>query len=219
MSGGRTLSPLELPAVTRANLVPCLVVGYLLFCLLYLGSAAAALRAPWALEPTAIDLMVPFVAASIWVYLSQFLLLPWALASARDDAARSRVFYAMLLATGLSALVFVLLPTYVARPAAPAEGLLGLAWQALYLADSPNNACPSLHVALAALAGALLWQRRQRLIAVVWPACIVVSTLTTRQHVTWDIAGGLLVAVLAWTLTPRLISCDRTLLTDRATGR
>jgi membrane-associated phospholipid phosphatase len=141
-----------------------------------------------------------------------------ALASAHGDAARSRAFYAMLLATALSALVFMLFPTSVPRPAVPTTGLLGLMWQALHLADTPNNAFPSLHVALAALSGVLLWQRRRRLIAVAWPACIAVSTLTTRQHVTWDIAGGLLVAALAWLLVPRLISYERTFFADCTTG-
>ena len=219
MSVMQTSSFLKLPTVTRANLVPCLVVGYLVFCLLYLGSAAMAFLTPRVIMPTAIDLAVPFVAVSIWIYLSQFLLLPWALFSAHDDAARSRAFYAMLLATALSALVFVLFPTCVPRPPAPTEGLLGLTWQALHLADTPNNACPSLHVSLAALAGALLWQRERYLLAVAWPACIAASTLTTRQHVSWDIAGGLLIAALAWILIPRLVTYDRTLLTDCATGR
>jgi membrane-associated phospholipid phosphatase len=41
--------------------------------------------------------------------------------------------------------------------------------------------------------------------ALVWPGGIALSTLTTRQHVSWDIAGGLLVAALAWYLTPRLV--------------
>jgi len=219
MSGGRTLSPLKLPAVTRANLVRCLIVGYIVFCLLYLGSAAVALRDPWVMEPSPIDLAVPFVAVSIWIYLSQFVLLPWALASVRDDVERSRGFYAMLLATLMSALVFVLFPTSVPHPAVPTTGLLGLVWQGLHLADTPNNAFPSLHVALAALSGVLLWQRRRRLIAVTWPVCIAVSTLTTRQHVTWDIAGGLLVAALAWLLIPRLITYDDTLFADCAAGR
>ncbi len=219
MSAALTPSPPRLPAVTHANLPACLVVGYLVFCALYQGSAAAAFRAPMVLQPTAIDLAVPFVAASIWIYLSQFLLLPWALASARDDAARSRAFYSMLLATLLAAVVFVLFPTCVPRPPAPGEGLLGLAWQALHLADTPNNALPSLHVTLAAIAGRLLWQRRRRLIAVAWPACIAASTLTTDQHVVWDIVGGLLVAALAWMLTPRLVPYDRTFRPDYAPGR
>ena len=210
---------MRLPTVTRARLWPCIIVGYLLLDILYLGSAAVAIRAPRMLAPTAIDMAVPFVAASIWVYLSQFLLLPWTLATVRDDVTRSRTFYAMLLATLLSLPVFVLYPTCVAHPLTPTEGLTGLAWQTLSLGDTPNNAFPSLHVALAALAGVALWQSRRYLIAMVWPGGIMLSTLTTRQHVSWDVAGGLLVAGLAWTLTPGLVAYDRTRRRDNTADR
>ena len=205
---------LRLPAVTRARLWPFIIVGYLLFDTLYLGSAAVEIRTPRMLGPTAIDLAVPFVAASIWVYLSQFLLLPWTLATVRDDVTRSRTFYAMLLATLISLPVFVLFPTCVMHPPPPTGGLTGFAWQTLYFGDTPNNAFPSLHVALAAIAGVALWQNRRHLIAVVWPGGIMISTLTTRQHISWDVAGGLLVAVLAWILTPRLVACEPTRLPD-----
>ena len=153
------------------------------------------------------------------LHLSQFVLLVWALASAHDDSVRSHAFYAMLLATALSSLIFTLFPTSVPRPTVPTTGLLGLAWQALHLADTPNNAFPSLHVALATLAGVVLWQRGRHLLAVLWPAAIAVSTLTTRQHVAWDIPGGLLIAALAWFLIPRFVTYDRTLVADCATGR
>lgn len=210
------LRRLRLPAVTHANLWPCVIVGYLLFDTLYLGSAAVEIRTPRMLGPTAIDLAVPFVAASIWVYLSQFLLLPWTLATVRDDVTRSRTFYAMLLATLISLPVFVLYPTCVTHPPPPTGGLTGFAWQTLYFGDTPNNAFPSLHVALAAIAGVALWQSRRYLIAMVWPGGIMISTLTTRQHISWDVAGGLLVAGLAWILTPRLVAYERTRLPDDA---
>lgn len=209
----------RLPAVTRGNLFLCLAAGYLVFCALYLGSAAAALRAALPLEPTALDRAVPFVAASIVVYLSQFALLPFALVVARDDNARSRTFYSMLLATLLAAVVFLCFPTSVPRPTPPADGLLGIAWQGLHLADTPHNGFPSLHVALAAIAGALLWQARRRALAVAWPALIAVSTLTTRQHVAWDIAGGLLLALVAWCLTPRFVPYERTHAPDHSASR
>jgi hypothetical protein len=196
---------LRLPAVTRANLWYCVIFAYLIFNALYLGAAIVAVQPAQVLVPTALDQAVPFVGASIWVYLSQFLLVPWAVATAGDDATRNRAFYSMLLATLLSLPVFVLYPTRVPHPLAPDDGLLGLAWCTLHLADTPNNAFPSLHVALATLAGITLWQRRRRLVAMVWPCVITISTLTTRQHVSWDIAGGLLVAALAWYLTPRLV--------------
>jgi membrane-associated phospholipid phosphatase len=219
MSVAMATTKWRLPAVTRRNLLRCLVAGYLVFCALYLGSAALAIRAPQLLEPSSLDRAAPFMAASIWVYLSQFVLLPYALASTRDDAVRSRAFYSMLVATAIAALVFMLFPTRVPQAVAPADGLLGLVWHALHLADTPNNAFPSLHVALAALAGATLWHSDRRVAALVWPALIAASALTTRQHVAWDVAGGLLLAPLAWFLTPRLIPYERTLAPDYAAVR
>ena len=198
-----------LPAVTRRNLLVCLVAGYVAFCVMYLGSAAIS-RAPVELAPTVLDRAIPFVAASIFVYLSQFVLLPYALIVARDDHVRSHAFYSMLVATLLAAVIFVCYPTSVMRPAPPADGLLGLAWRGLHLADTPRNGLPSLHVALAAISGALLWQTRRRAVAILWPTLISISTLTTRQHIGWDVAGGLLLALVAWRLTPILVPYERT---------
>jgi membrane-associated phospholipid phosphatase len=196
----------RLPLITRSNVLPAIIMAYVVFNAIYLGSAGAALRAPRVLMPTAIDLAVPFVPWTIWIYLSQFLLVPWALVSERDDATRSRAFYAMLLAALLSCVVFVIFPTRVPHPATPTGGLSGLAWHLLRMLDTPDNAFPSLHVALATLAGVALWRGRRRLIAAIWPGCIVLSTLTTRQHVSWDVAGGLVAAAIAWFLAPKFKS-------------
>lgn len=209
---------LSLPTVTRSNLLVCLVAGYVVFCSMYLGSAAVS-RAAVELTPTALDRALPFVAASIFVYMSQFVLLPYALVVARDDRARSHAFYSMLLATLFAAVIFVCYPTSVMRPTTPVDGLLGLAWRGLHLADTSNNAFPSLHVALAAISGALLWQTKRRVLAVMWPALISISTLTTRQHIVWDLAGGLLLAFVAWRLTSRLLPYERTHAPDHSASR
>lgn len=197
-----------LPLVARRHVGRFLLGGYAAFCLLYLGSHALRLRAPFRLQPSAFDLAVPLLPASIWLYFSQFVLLPLAIVCARDDAARSRVFYAALLATLLAALVFLCLPTELARPSIAASGATGWAWSALFATDTDGNCFPSLHVALAALAGAALWQRGWHAIALLWPALIAGATLTTKQHVIWDIVGGLVLAAIAWTLIPRWIRHD-----------
>jgi membrane-associated phospholipid phosphatase len=80
----------------------------------------------------------------------------------------------------------------------------------LLASDTPANCFPSLHVALAAVSGVLLWRRGWRLAAVLWPCAIAVSTLTTKQHVAWDIPGGLALAAVAWALVPRLLHHERT---------
>jgi membrane-associated phospholipid phosphatase len=200
---------LRVPQITQQKQIPAMALGYLAFSIVYLGSAALARTPATLLEPGALDLAVPFVDWSVWVYLSQFLLLPVALVAARDDADRSRAYYAMLLATAMAALVFVLWPTALVRQTTTPGGFTSLAWNMLYLVDTPSNCFPSLHVALAALAGCALWRRGARVTAIVWPLSIMISTLTTRQHVVLDIAGGLLCAAAAWKLTPRIADYER----------
>ena len=66
--------------------------------------------------------------------------------------------------------------------------------------DTTGNACPSLHVAIAIYTG--FWMhsilRTVRAGAVLhtlswaWSLAIVYSTLATKQHVVWDVVGGLL---------------------------
>lgn len=199
---------MRLPAIRPGRIGLALLLGYLLFCLLYLGSHAWRLQPPLPLQRGVIDTAIPLLDWSIWIYLSQFLLLPLAIVKARDDTDRSRVFYASLLATLIAASVFLLWPTQLQRPPQPSGGLTGLAWALLFARDVDGNCFPSLHVALATLSGLALWRRGWRVLAWSWPALIAAATLTTKQHVVWDTLAGTALAVLAWILTPRLFRYD-----------
>lgn len=199
---------ISFPLIDRRRVWPAMGLAYLAFSIVYLGCAALPLRVPALLQGSALDLAVPYLDWTVWIYLSQFLLLPTAIIGARNDIDRSQCLYSILLATALAAIVFLAWPTRIERPAPPTEGITALAWQLLYLADTPANCFPSLHVALAAIAAATLWRRGSRAGAIAWPGLITLSTLTTRQHVAWDIAGGLLCAVLALWLTPRMLRLE-----------
>ncbi len=199
---------MRVPSITRRIQGRALLLGYLAFCALYLGSHALRVQAPTTLQASAFDARVPFLDWSIWIYLSQFLLLPIAIIGARDANDRSRVFYAALLATLIAATVFLLWPTQLQRPQVPTAGVTGLVWALLFATDTDGNCFPSLHVALATLAGVALWRRGWRALALAWPVLIAIATLTTRQHILWDVFGGLLLAMLAWLLTPRLLRYD-----------
>lgn len=186
-----------------------MVLGYIAFSAVYLGSGTLHLVTPTMLIPGALDAAVPFLDWTVWIYLTQFLLLPTAIAFARDDVDRSHTFYAMLLATIVAATIFLTWPTQIARDTPAANGLTGLAWRLLHYADTPANCFPSLHVSLAVVAARALWRRGALVLATIWPVLIAISTLTTRQHVAWDIAGGLLLAAFALWLTPRILSLER----------
>lgn len=203
---------LALPLIGRPRLGRAVVLGYLTFCAVYLTCGTLHLRAPHLLEPTALDVSIPFLPWTIWVYLSQFALLLAALLLARTDIDRSRAFYAMLLATLLAAIVFLAWPTQLARVPLPQGGFTASAWRLLYLADVPGNCFPSLHVALAVLSATLLLRTGAiwRLAAPLWVLAIALSTLTTRQHIALDVAGGAVLAPTAWALAGRLFSYERT---------
>ncbi|WP_313950149.1 phosphatase PAP2 family protein [Accumulibacter sp.] len=200
---------IAVPAIRRSNQLSAMLLGYLAFSAVYLGSGTLQLVAPTTLHGSTLDAAVPYLDWTVWVYLTQFILLPTAIVSARDDSDRSQTLYAMLLATLLAAPIFLAWPTVVLRPTPP-DGFTGLAWRLLYLADTPANCFPSLHVALATIAGRALWRRGACALAVVWPSLIAVSTLTTRQHVAWDIAGGICCAAIALWLTKRIFRLDCT---------
>jgi membrane-associated phospholipid phosphatase len=206
------------PTVQRSNQLLAMVAAYLAFSAVYLGAGTVQLRPPTTLMPGPLDAALPFLDWSIWVYLTQFFLLPFAIASARDDVDRSHALYGMLVATAIAAIVFLAWPTQVARETPSGEGLTALAWRLLHGIDVTANCFPSLHVALAAIAGRALWRRGARVVAVLWPALIAISTLTTRQHIAWDVAGGLALAAVAILLTPRLLRLERSQLAHDAAG-
>ena len=107
-----------------------------------------------------------------------------------------------LCATGL--LCFWLVPTAVPRPELPPELLQQGGFALLQGLDAAGNACPSLHVATALFTA--LWHRRllaeltaprwTQWLNAVWLLAIVYSTLATKQHVAWDVLGGVLLALL-----------------------
>lgn len=167
-----------------------ILLGYLLFCLFYLGAARFGLRAPRLLQPSAVDRAIPFLPWTIAVYLSQFAFLFLALWLQTNSRALTRTFAAIAVATILSCAIFVVWPTAITRPP-----VRNAAFDALWLFDVPMNCFPSLHVALAAIA-ASFWPRR-RWPAAIWAAAIALSTLTTKQHYAVDVLGGVGAAAVA----------------------
>ncbi len=167
-----------------------ILLGYLLFCVFYLGAARLGFDEPQLLQSSVVDRAVPFLPWTIAIYLSQFAFLFLALWLQTDSRVLTRAFAAIAVATLLSCAIFVVWPTAIARPP-----VRSAAFDALWLFDVPANCFPSLHVALATIA-ACFWPRR-RWIGPIWAAAIAVSTLTTKQHYAVDVLGGLVVAGVA----------------------
>ncbi|MCC5835754.1 MAG: phosphatase PAP2 family protein [Opitutales bacterium] len=159
----------------------------------------------------AIDRWIPLLPWSVWLYFSlwAYVCLPQALM--RELRPMGHYLLGATALSGLGLLIFVLSPTAV--PAWGVDWSLYPSLAFLKEADASGNACPSLHVAFAVFSG--LWIRSliQRLAAHpnwhwingLWCFGIILSTMTTKQHVFWDVLagaalGGLVFALNYWWL-------------------
>jgi membrane-associated phospholipid phosphatase len=170
----------------------------------YLFANHFPLRAPRELPWTALDAAVPFVPATVWVYVTDYVLVASAFLFCRteDDVRRfARAFAAMLL-TGCA--VHLVWPTTFPRDRFPLEGagFTTLAFGFLRSIDLPTSCLPSMHVAGSYLAALSLWRRSGLLFTLwtLWATAVAVSTLTAKQHYAIDVFTGLAMAVTFWLL-------------------
>jgi membrane-associated phospholipid phosphatase len=163
------------------------------FCVGYWAAQRVTLVEPRMLSLSAIDRVVPFSPAWTGVYLSLYAMLPIAwLARSRLELRRYATGLLIIAAIGFS--VFMVLPIEGPRVASD-HALLNL----LQRFDSPRNAMPSLHVALAVysacFARRVITSRRLRSLFWIWAVLIAYSTLAIRQHYAIDLPPG---ALLGW---------------------
>lgn len=189
------------------------------FCFLYWGAALLVWRAPRILSPSALDATVPFLSDTVWIYLSELLLVSVAIWVA-DPIGRSRFVLATMAAIAVASLVFTLFPTTVPRASPDLKGITGLAWRLLYSLDTPINALPSLHAAIAVPAAAALWRcgSRWRALGAIWSGAVLLAALTTKQHLVADLTAGIVLGALAQALSLALV-IDRSHATARRKAR
>jgi len=144
---------------------------------------------------------------SLWVYTS----LPVALQPSFGHLLFYGLAIALVCAFGLS--FFFLWPTMVPSSyGLPPEH----PWNLLAGVDAPGNAFPSLHVATSAFSAAWLdaqframkLSQRWRWGNAIWCVAIILSTLSTRQHVLLDVLGGVVLGTMAaWVTLALLARC------------
>ncbi|HTV39035.1 MAG TPA: phosphatase PAP2 family protein [Candidatus Sulfotelmatobacter sp.] len=150
---------------------------------------------PTAMPLSFLDWLIPFWAETVWIYLSVYFLMP--IGPFLMNRRRQIHCYAAGIALiGLIAdVVFFFFPTTCPRPSAAGTNTL---YQSLVGIDNPFHAFPSLHAAFAVYSArcAVMVARElngSRLFEIglwFWTFMILVATLTTKQHVIVDLAGG-----------------------------
>ncbi|MGJ8671754.1 phosphatase PAP2 family protein [Rubritalea sp.] len=160
-----------------------------------------AIREVYWLEPTAFDRWIPMNFYALWFYDTFFLLLALVGLSARWPVAL-HYFLTIGWATMVAHMVFFFFPNGVSREEVPLDQA-PFFYELLLAYDAPRNAFPSLHAALAVIAGLAAsqcsrFQPVARCLIWLWVLGIFWSTIALRQHVVVDLIGGTLVAVGAW---------------------
>ena len=184
-----------LKLVLTLVITPIFVAGYL-------GTQrlAAATRE---FEFTWIDHAAGFNLWWVYIYISQYLIvpLPPLLAHSRDQL--RRLVIGLSITSILSFITFLVYPVAVKRPPKPEVSNAVYDW--LISVDATGNAFPSLHVGLSMLAAlyahrviddAFSKRARLTLLSIIWIWTILIawSTMATKQHYVYDVLGGVVVA-------------------------
>ena len=114
---------------------------------------------------------------------------------------------AMITAFFVSYFFYFFFQTEVIRPVLTGTDLFTRMIQNVYAGDNPFNDFPSLHTSVSTIM-AIHWfrfDRRAGIVAFIWAAFVVASTVLIKQHYVADIFGGLLVAFGVSWLYNRLI--------------
>jgi membrane-associated phospholipid phosphatase len=179
----------------------------LTFILLYGGASVLSAYVPWRVPMRLpLDDQLPFVPGASFAYLTLGPMLLFAPFVLRDLEGLLPLFAALMLETVVAAACFMLLPVDPPAIACCEPGFVGTTFHVADVLNLERNDMPSLHVAFACTLAAAFSARTGRFGAVLlyaWAIATVVSTLLTRQHNLLDVAGGTILAAIAWPLAGR----------------
>lgn len=149
----------------------------------------------------ALDAGIPFVPWTVVIYLGCYLF--WAvnyvIGCRGEEGAAYRFLSADFLAKAVCLVCFVLFPTTNVRPAILGNTIWHDLMRLVYRLDAADNLFPSIHcltswfcyIAVRRNTAVPGWYRR---LSLAFAVLVFLSTLTTKQHVVLDVAGGALLA-------------------------
>ena len=155
-----------------------------------------------------LDSRIPFVPVFMLIYWGAYLSwgLNYILAAREGREHCRRCITADMIAKALCFVIFLLLPTTIARPEAAGSGLIGWLTRTMFAADTPVALFPSIHCLDSWLCWRFLVKSRQvprwyKWISFVFSLLVCASTVLVKQHVFVDIFAGIAVAELGLLLS------------------
>lgn len=151
-----------------------------------------------------LDRLLPFWPPSVVIYLGCYLfwIVNYILIARQGKKEVYQFFAADLFSRIICMVIYLGFPTTNVRPVLETEGFWNHAMAFLYSIDAADNLFPSIHCLVswfcyAGLRGRKdipLWYHK---VSCILAVSVCISTLTTKQHVLIDVAGGVLLAELS----------------------
>ena len=184
------------------------VMAFTVNCMVYWGAPLFTVgRTAYNLSGN-LDDLVPFLPPFIVVYLGCYIfwVINYLLISAQGDEHRYRFFTADICSRLVCLVIFVVFPTTNTRPEIVADGFWNQAVIWLYSIDAADNLFPSIHCLVSwfcflGIRGRQEIPKWYQYLSCVIAVCVFLSTLMTKQHVVWDVAGGVILAQICFTVS------------------
>ena len=158
-----------------------------------------------------IDNLIPVIPATIIIYLGCYLywLVNYVIGAGQEDDEAYKFLSADLFAKLICMVIFIAFPTTNTRPVLEDEGFFTEVLKMLYQIDAADNLFPSIHCLTSWFC--LIAVRKNpnvksvyKIISVIITVAICVSTLTTKQHVIVDVAGGIALAEFSYMIVDKI---------------
>ncbi len=148
------------------------------------------------------DSHIPLIPLFVLPYISFFPFVVLAVLALWNTPYETAFLSALIIAKSLAMLFWYFYPNGAVRPQIAAESWLHKLLLLFYRHDKDTNAFPSSHVFLSLLSSYFLALAHPAYAVVSWVtgSLITLSTVFTKQHYVVDVAGGVVMVVLAVTL-------------------
>jgi membrane-associated phospholipid phosphatase len=182
-------------------------LGIILFVICYMTPNHIQIFEPSYLHLFDFEKAIPFIDWSLWIYMTSYIYVALVFILLRKKENMNHIFYAQILLLFIGMVIFFVYPTVYPRPMMEYNGITGGMVNLLYSMDTPNNAMPSLHIALTFIAGFGFIKERRRLLPLfmIWAILISISTLTVKQHYLWDVLAGFVLAIVFYWISFKFI--------------
>lgn len=180
---------------------------------IYMASNRYPIFPPQLLPMSWFDQHIPFLPITVWIYISEYLLIGLAFIMCEDMVNTNKYLYSVLTLQVVSVFIFFVWPTTYPRDLYPlnqetTDFFTYHVFSHLRTTDAPSNCAPSLHVSTVYLSSFLFLDEKSNRFPwfFAWATCVALSTLSTKQHYVIDVFTGFLMAVTMYWMFHRILT-------------